>query len=199
MLDLIKEVNQLFEPFYPYVARQIASAYSRQKGVALEIGPYAPGISIHLARLRPQLKIVAGDDTPGILDYFRDTVKKAGLADRIEIKEISKTSLPFPTASFDLVYFRGALFFWEEQVQIVREAYRVLKRRGVAVLGGGFGADTPADLIDSRLSQSRELNRRLGKKVLSEAELGDILEQAGLRQHCHIDKRHGLWVVLRKP
>lgn len=199
MLALIQEVNELFEPFYPYVARQIATVYNRQNGTVLEIGPYAPGISTHLARLCPQLKIVVGDDTPGILDYFQDEIEKAGLTDRIEVKEISKTNLPFPRANFDLVYFRGALFFWEKQVDIVREAYRVLKRGGVAVLGGGFGADAPADLIDSRLAQSRQLNRRLGKKVLSEAELEAILEKAGLSQHRRIDKRHGLWVILGKP
>ncbi len=35
---LIKEVNELFKPFYPYVAQQIAKAFGRSKGKALEIG-----------------------------------------------------------------------------------------------------------------------------------------------------------------
>lgn len=199
-IALIKEVNQLFEPFYPFVARQIAEAYgSRREGLALELGPYAPGISIVLAKLYPSLKIVVGDDAHGIFEYLRDRVKQASLEERIEVQTLNKTRLPFPQGSFDLVYFRGALFFWKEQVKILREAYRVLKEGGVVLLGGGFGAEAPEELINSLLARSRELNRRLGKKVLSEEELEAILEKARLKPCSQIDRRHGLWVILRKP
>ncbi len=197
-LALIIEVNQLFEPFYPYVARQIAKAYDRKSGTALELGPYAPGISIELAKSFPGLEITVGDSTPGILEYFRDRLRKAGMEKRIKVREIDKTHLPFPDGTFDLVYFRGALFFWEEQDKILREAHRVLKRDGVALLGGGFGAETPDELIDSLLEKSRKLNRRLKKKVLSEAELQDILKTAGLSHCSSVDRRHGLWVACRR-
>ena len=198
-LSLILEVNGLFEPFYPYVARQIAEVYGRQDGVALELGPYAPGISMALARLCPDLSMVVADDTPGILQYFRERVAQAGLSHRIAVREGNKLRMPFPEGAFDLVYFRGALFFWEGQVDILREAYRVLRAGGVAVLGGGFGADTPDWLIDLLLDRSRELNRRLGKRVISEAELHALLREAGLEHCSRLDQRHGLWVVLRKP
>jgi ubiquinone/menaquinone biosynthesis C-methylase UbiE len=191
-------VNQLFEPFYLHVARQIAEAYNRQEGLVLEIGPYAPGISLCLAQLYPKFEIVVGDDTPGILNYFRDRIEQSGLAGRIKVQELAKTGMPFGEGTFDLVYFRGALFFWEKQVEILKEAYRVLKRGGVAVLGGGFGASAPDELINSVLDRSRELNQRLGKKALSEAELRAILQKASLTPHARISKRHGLWVILRK-
>ncbi len=197
-LALIREANQLFEPFYPHVARQIAEAYGRQEGLALEIGPYAPGISLCLAQLYPKLEIVVGDDTPGILSYLRGRIEESGLAGRVRVQGLTKTSMPFGEGTFDLVYFRGALFFWEKQVEILQEAYRVLKGGGVAVLGGGFGASAPDGLIDSVLDRSRELNQRLGKKALSEVELQAILEKAGLTPCAQIDKRHGLWVILRK-
>ena len=197
-LALIIEVNELFEPFYPYVARQIAKAYGRSTGSALEIGPYAPGISIQLAKSYPDLEIIVGDSTPGILEYFRDKIRKAGLGKRIKVQEIDKTQLPFANRTFDLVYFRGALFFWEEQSKILQEAYRVLNRGGVAVLGGGFGAETPDELIDSHLDKSRELNRRLRKKVLSEVELQKILKEADLSGRTYVDRRHGLWVTCHK-
>ncbi|MFC1968782.1 methyltransferase domain-containing protein [Chloroflexota bacterium] len=198
-LALIREVNQLFEPFYPHVARQIAEAYCRQEGSALEIGPYAPGISLCLAQLYPKLEIVVGDDTPGILSYFRDRIELSGLAGRIKVQGLTKTAMPFGESTFDLVYFRGALFFWEKQVEILQEAYRVLKGGGVGVLGGGFGASAPDWLIDCVLDRSRELNQRLGKKALSEVELRAILQKASLTPCAQIDKRHGLWVIIRKP
>ncbi len=197
-LALTREVNELFEPFYLHVARQIAEAYSRQEGLVLEIGPYAPGISLCLAQLYPNMEIVVGDDTPGILNYLRDRIEQSGLAGRIKVQELTKTCMPFGEGTFDLVYFRGALFFWEKQVEILREAYRVLKGGGVAVLGGGFGASAPDELIGSVLDRSRELNQRLGKKTLSEVELRGILQKASLAPYAQIDKRHGLWVILRK-
>lgn len=197
-LALIIEVNELFEPFYPYVARQIAKAYGRSNGSALEIGPYAPGVSIQLAKSYPDLEIIVGDSTPGILEYFHEKIKEAGLRGEIKVQELDKTQLPFADRTFDLVYFRGALFFWEEQAKILQEAYRVLNRGGVALLGGGFGAETPDELINSLLDKSRELNRRLRKKVLSEVELQKILKEANLSGRSYVDRRHGLWVACRK-
>lgn len=197
-LALIIEVNELFGPFYPYVARQIAKAYGRKIGSALEIGPYAPGISIELAKLYPDLEIIVGDNTPGILEYFHEKINKAGMEKIIKVQELDKTRLPFANRSFDLVYFRGALFFWEDQIRILQEAYRVLNRGGVSILGGGFGAETPDTLINSLLEKSRELNRRLKKKVLSEVELQSILDEANLSRYSYVDRRHGLWVACRK-
>ena len=194
----VKDVNHLFGRLYPYIARQILDAYGRDEGLALEIGPYGPGISIAISNLCPKMKITVGDDYPGIIDYFRQELEAASLAHRIEIKELDKFNLPYAEGSFDLVYFRGALFFWEKEAQILKEMYRVLKPGGVALAGGGFGASTPDEVISEILDRSHELNRRLSKRVLSDSELTSILAEAGLTDSAQWDKRHGLWVVLRR-
>ena len=160
----IKRINQLFAEFYPYLARQIANAYGRKDGLALEIGPFGPGISIELAKLCTGLRIVVGDSSAEVLSYLEKKVAEASLGERIEVKELDKFDLPFAAATFDLVIFRGGLFFWEDQTQILREIYRVLKPDGVAVVGGGFGAEAPDELIEARAAEIRELNQRLGKR-----------------------------------
>ncbi|MDP2727293.1 MAG: class I SAM-dependent methyltransferase [Dehalococcoidia bacterium] len=198
MADIIA-VNELFAPIYPYVARQVAQGYERAEGSALELGPFAGGVSIELARLCPDLELTFGDDFPGLLPYFRGKVAQAGLVQRITVCEIDKSRLPFGEDSFDLVVFRGALFFWEDSSQILREMYRVLRAGGLAMAGGGFGAETPDSVIESFADRSRELNRRLGKRVLSETELLVLLKEAGLVPHSTIDRRHGLWTAVRKP
>lgn len=196
----IRDVNELFEPFYPFVADEILEAYGREEGEALEIGPYGPGISIALARRVPGLRFVVVDDDPQVLDYFREKVAASGLEGRIRVQAGDKYRLPFPEGRFDLTYFRGALFFWEEEPRILREMARVLRPGGVALAGGGFGRGAPDALIERYLQQSHDLNRRLGKRVLAEQELETLLTQAGLvRQVVGVSRTHGLWVTLRKP
>jgi len=197
-LEDVKRINQLFTEFYPYLARQIANVYGREDGLALEIGPYGPGISIELARLCPGLKVIVGDSLAEVLSYLEERVAEASLGERVEVRELDKYNLPFAAATFDLVVFRGGLFFWEAQAQILKEIYRVLEPDGVAVVGGGFGAEAPDEIIEARAAEIRELNRRLGKRTLSEAELSDILEQAGLTDCTKVERRHGLWLTIRK-
>ncbi len=194
----IKRINQLFAEFYPYLARQIANAYGRKDGLALEIGPYGPGISIEIAKLCTGLRVIVGDNSAEVLSYLEKKVAEASLGERIEVKKLDKFDLPFAAATFDLVIFRGGLFFWKDKPRIIRESYRVLKPGGMAVIGGGFGAKAPDELIEARGAEIRELNRHLGKRTLSEAELGDILEQAGLIDCTEIERRHGLWLTIRK-
>lgn len=195
--DIIS-VNELFQELYPYIAKQIASEYNRDEGRALEIGPYGPGISIALARLLPDLEITVGDDSPRINDYLSQKIAEAGLSHRIRVLELDKFNLPFPEESFDLVYFRGALFFWENSLQIVKEAYRVLTPLGLAMLGGGFGTDTPDELVEKIAPKSRELNRRLAKVVLTPEDVVEIILKAGLSQTSRLETRRGLWMVVRK-
>lgn len=198
-LEDIVAVNDLFAPLYPYVARQIAREYGRSDGAVLELGPFAGGISIELVYLLPDLALTLGDDFHGLLPYFQEKVSKAGLDSKISVSAINMLRLPFGEASFDLVVFRGALFFWKDSAQIVREMYRVLRAGGLAMAGGGFGAETPDSVIEPLLDRSKFLNRRLGKRVLSEEELVKLMEQMGLSPNTSIDRRHGLWAAIRKP
>jgi SAM-dependent methyltransferase len=195
--DII-EVNRLFGPFYPFVAKQIAEAYGRTEGLAIEVGPYCPGISVELAKLRPRLEIVVGDNRADTNDYFRQIVAESPVSDHIDVRLLDKFALPFPNGSVDLVICRGALFFWEEVPQMLTEFYRVVRPGGLVMAGGGFGAETPDELIEDNLERSRELNRRLAKKVLSDAEIEAILEETGLASHTTVDRRHGVWLAIRK-
>lgn len=197
-LNDIVEVNELFSEMYPYVTRQVLAAYGRDGGAALELGPFAGGVSIELARQRQGLRITMGDDFPGVMAYFEKKVRDAGLGEQITVLPLNKFDLSFPEGTFDLVVFRGGLFFWDDTQRILEEAYRVLKPGGLAMVGGGFGIDAPDELIESIADRSRDLNRKLGKRVLSEADLRALLSAARLAQRSTIDRRHGLWAAIRK-
>ena len=195
--DLIRAVNAHFEPFYPYAAAEIHAEYGRDAGDALEIGPYGPGVALALAARCPGMRLTCGDDTDRLNDYLAETIAEAGMSARVRVEHIDKYSLPFEVDSFDLVVFRGGLFFWEEQERIVAEMNRVLRSGGMGAHGGGFGAGASDALIESLLPEARDLNNRLGKKRLSRGDVRRIAENSGLASF-RIAAEHGLWLYWEK-
>lgn len=195
---LEQEVNDHFTPFYPYVADEVLAEYGSTSGRVLEIGPYGPGVSLALAEKCPDLSFVCGDESDEALTYFRKCIRNVKMSRRVEILNVDKYSLLFDADTFDLVIFRGGLFFWEDQEKILVEMNRVLKPGGVGAYGGGFGAGAPEELIESLLPKARELNNKLDKKRLSEDEVKKIVKMANLNSGVHIAQKHGLWVYWKK-
>ena len=195
--ELIRAVNACFQPFYPYAAGEIHAEYGRDGGDVLEIGPYGPGVVLALAERCPGMRFTCGDDAQRLNDYLAGTIAEAGMSARVRVEPLDKYSLPFEAGSFDLVIFRGGLFFWEGQERIVAEMNRVLKPGGMGAHGGGFGAGASDALIESLLPEARALNDRLGKKRLSRADVRQIAENAGL-DVFRIASEHGLWLYWEK-
>ncbi len=197
-LEDVREINDLFLEFYPYIVNQIMGDYKREEGLVLELGPFSSGISMELANRYPKLGFVIGAPQK-FFEYLRDVVELSSLKDRAEVREVNLHYLSFPQGKFDLAIFRGGLFFWERTEEILKEMYRVLKHGGLAIAGGGFGRDAPDDLIERILPRSRDINRRLGKRSSSKADLEELVEKAELGRVASIEDKHGLWIYLRKP
>lgn len=197
-LRILKEVNDLWGRVYPYLASQVMEHCGRTEGDVLELGPFAGGISVELARLHPGLNFTIAAQKPGMVDFLRKEIEGAIPGPRVEFKHTELDRLVFPGSRFDLAIFRGAFFFLDEEGRIIREIYRVLKEDGVALVGGGYGKNTPAALIDEIGERSRDLNDRLGRKRVTATELENMVDQAGLSDHARIEKEGGLWVVIRK-
>ncbi len=196
--ELEQEVNDHFAPFYPYVADEVLAEYDSVSGRVLEVGPYGPGVSIALAQKCPEMSFVCGDESGEALTYIRKCVRREKLSRRVEILNIDKDSLLFDADIFDLVIFRGGLFFWDGQERILSEMNRVLKPGGLGAHGGGFGAGAPEELIELHIKKARDLNNRLKKKRLSEEDAKGIVKKAGLDPGARLAKRHGLWIYWRK-
>jgi len=194
----LKRVNDLWSRIYPYLAIQVMEYYGRSHGEVLELGPFSGGISVELTRLHPGLNITIAAQDPGVVDYLRKEIEGAGLNRKMEVVWSELDNLVFADGLFDVVIFRGAYFFLDEEGKILREIYRILKEDGLAFIGGGYGKNTPQVLIDEIADESRDLNDRLGRKRVTEGEVTGMVNKAGLASQVKIEKEGGLWLLIQK-
>jgi ubiquinone/menaquinone biosynthesis C-methylase UbiE len=194
----LERVNGLWSRIYPYLAAQVMESYGRNQGEVLELGPFSGGISVEIATLYPGLNITIAAEDGSVVDLLRDGIERAGLGRDIVLKRSELHRLVFADSHFDLIVFRGAYFFLDQDGKILREIYRVLKQGGLAFVGGGYGKNTPQALIDEIADESRDLNDRLGRRRVTEDELEALVMNAALADHARIEKSGGLWLVIRK-
>lgn len=98
---------------------------------ALDIGCGAGRSALVLAQ--HGLQVTAIDTEPRLLDELNATAKERGLADRITTEQISMFAMPYPNASFDLIWSEGAAYIagWGNAL---RDWRRLLKPGGRVVL-----------------------------------------------------------------
>ena len=197
-LRLLKDVNELWCKIYPYLAKQVMEYYGRSDGDVLELGPFAGGISVELARLYPGLNITIAAKDPSVVEYLRREIEGSALDQEIALRSSELDNLAFPDFAFDLVIFRGAYFFLDEEGKILQEIYRVLREDGIAFVGGGYGKNTPQALIEEIAERSRELNDRLGRRRVTVDGAREMVNKAGLSDHARIENDGGLWLVIKK-
>ena len=197
-LKNLERVNDLWSKIYPYLAHQVMEYYGRSHGDVLELGPFSGGISTEMARLYPGLNITIAAEDDGVIDLLRKGIEGAGLDRPIELKRSGLEHLVFEDFLFDLVIFRGAYFFLDEEGRILREIYRVLREGGLAFVGGGYGKDTPQELIDEIADESRDLNDKLGRRRVTVDKVKTVVTNAGLAGHARMEKSGGLWLVIQK-
>lgn len=198
---LIRDVNLLWQPVYPGLARQVADWCSQSPRTVLEVGCFSGGTGLELLRLFPEARLCVAVEVPELADSFAadwPAMQDQALAARVDVCTTPLDALALPAASQDLVFCRGVFFFLDEAGTVLQELYRVLAPGGTAVAGGGFGAPTPPEVIESLADESREKNRRLGRVVVSVEEFESRLARAGLGAAATISREGGLWAVLRK-
>jgi len=197
-IDDIEQLDRLWKKIYPYVASQIMEVFQRDYASVLELGPFSGGISLELARSHPRLGITIGAESPAVIEYLRGKIARSGLSKRIAVEKTGLDYLQFMDAQFDLVILRGAFFFLQDKARLLGEIVRVLTAGGVAFVGGGYGKGAPKELIEEIADQSRELNKRLGRKRVSKEELEEIVRKSELADLCKIEEEGGLWITIRK-
>jgi hypothetical protein len=196
-LSLIQEIDRLWEPVYPYLARQIVELYGRRDGNVLEIGPFC-GVLFSLERMKIGRSFLIATFPTGMGSFFRKETERRKVGGRIEVIETDPSLKDLDNKRFDLVIFRGAFFFPFLFQVTFSSIDRVLSKNGMAFVGGGFGKYTPEGVIQEIGKRSRDLNLRIGKVEVKEEALRQEIEKSGIKGTWKILSEGGLWVIIKK-
>ena len=197
MLELIHEINLLWEPVYPYLSEQVLDLYGRDGGRVLDVGPFAGTIFDLKERLAGGAFFIAGFPS-GMAPYFSARARARNMEGMVDIIESSPLLSCVRDNSIDIVIFRGALFFPSLFRTDLQAVYRVLRPGGVGFVGGGFGKYTPPTVIEAIGDRSRELNFKIGKVVITPDTVRQDVKGQEVEKHMEIITEGGLWVVIRK-
>jgi transposase len=197
MDTLIEELNLLWEPVRPYLAKQIEELYGRQNGNILEIGPFS-GLIFDLARKNAGWSCLIAAFPQATIPLFRHEARRHGLEDRVGVIESDNSLTGIAEGSIDLAIFRGALFFPSLFQVDFGAIYRTLSTEGIAFVGGGFGKYTPPELISQIGKRSEQLNAAMGRVRVTVESVRDQLHSSRLEEKCEIITEGGLWVVMKK-
>ena len=196
-LEQIKEIDHLWEPVYPYLARHIQELYGHREGEVLEIGPFS-GVIFSLMKEGVGNRFVIASFPSGMGEFFTEQAEKEDVTGTVEVAESDPSLKGIEDKTVDLAVFRGAFFFPALFNADLGAVYRVLKPGGLAFVGGGFGKYTPNSVILSLGRRSRELNLDIGKVEISEQTLRQHITESRLAAHAKVIDEGGLWVLIQK-
>jgi demethylmenaquinone methyltransferase/2-methoxy-6-polyprenyl-1,4-benzoquinol methylase len=105
----------------------------------LDVACGTAAVAIELVRAGRERTIVGVDQSPEMLAAGRERVARAGLSDRIELREARAEDLPFADGEFEAVTFTYLLRYVDDVPATLRELARVVRPGGtVAMLEFGL-------------------------------------------------------------
>jgi len=196
-LNLIQEIDRLWNPVYPYLSQQIQELYGRQDGDILEIGPFC-GVIFTLKQKNIGSSFLIATFPPGMGNFFCEEAKNRKIEEGIKVIETGPSLAGVEEDSIDLAIFRGAFFFPSLFKVNFTGIYRVLRKNGIAFIGGGFGKFTPDRVIQDIGKRSRDINLKIGKREVGQGQLLRDIQKSNVKGKVEVISEGGLWVVMRK-
>jgi SAM-dependent methyltransferase len=111
------------------VAEMVAGIDLTGKRV-LDVGSGLGGVDILLATRHGAAAVVGIDVEPQLVESARALIATKGLTERVTFQLVEPGPLPFPNASFDVVFSKDAMVHIEDNAALYAEVLRVLKPGG---------------------------------------------------------------------
>ena len=189
----------------------------------LDIGCGAGGIDVALVTRHGAGYVTGIDVEDAVLTHARALIAREGLAGRIGLVKVAPGPLPFPPATFDVVFSKDSIIHIPDKAALMAEAFRVLRPGGwflasdwligteevsaqmaeyIAAEGLDFGMATPARYraameaagFDSITIQSRNEWYRVQARKELESLQGDLGRRAAdTLGRDFVDRNVAIW------
>lgn len=150
----------------------------------LDCGCGPGGISVTLASLVPQGRVVGIDIEDSQLDMGRQEAQRGGIGN-VEFHHASVYALPFADATFDAVLAHAFLYHLAEPMKALRELWRVLKPGGLIGLRDSDAEGDVYHPVHEDLDRFWKLAGRIIDRNGGDARFGrkqrQLLREAGFR------------------
>ncbi|MCX7857995.1 MAG: hypothetical protein N2513_08490 [Deltaproteobacteria bacterium] len=196
MVNTIKEINSLWRPIFPYLADFAESFLPSRGGRIAEIGPFC-GVIYELSKRKLGEEFHILCFPPGVERIYRTEIFEEGIFN-VGIVLTDPSFSGVRDGCFDFIFFRGAFFFPSIFHVDLLSLFRILNEKGVAVIGGGFGALTPSCILESIKERSKILNSKLGKIDIARETVWSAVKSAKLEGYATLIEEGGLWLILKK-
>jgi len=191
-------------PYHQQMAQQLVDKYDLKRGRALEVGWGAGSLSLPLARMTKLDLYVAGYDADAA-KVANERAGAAGLADRVQAVDCNPHHLMFDDNTFDYVFGHAGPAVWADPPKVIREIARVLRPRGVALVGSGvpITCDTDAEMVFCKLARNLrdapDAPVDAFKQCADGATFTRWVAQSGVRATLILsDEVHSQWIEIRK-
>lgn len=96
----------------------------------LDLGCGSGGATVDLVRHHEAAHVVGIDVELPVCEHSRRLVARAGLSDRVEIVLVEPGPLPFPDATFDVVFSKDSIVHIADKESMCHDVFRVLRPGG---------------------------------------------------------------------
>ena len=192
-----KKVRENFMPAIVSTVKQIINDYGPLEGICVDVGCGTAIFAIELYR-HSNIKIYALEKVKAIYEVASMNIEKEGLTDSVIPVLGDAHDLPFEDEFAHFVISRGSYHCWKDKVRVFKEIYRILKKPGIGLIGGGFGRYATEEEL-TRMKTLRDCSLREDAKIYSEPDkLKRVIDEAGISKFRIIFDKSGLWAKLQK-
>ncbi len=107
----------------------------------LDVGCGAGGIELLLARDYGAAEVLGIDVEAPVLEHARRLIARHGLQNRVRFEQVSPGPLPFPDASFDVIFSKDAVIHIPDKESWCQDMFRLLRPGGLLVASDWMRVD----------------------------------------------------------
>ncbi|MCB9433235.1 MAG: methyltransferase domain-containing protein [Ardenticatenaceae bacterium] len=117
-------------PGGPEEIQRLLDGISLAGKTVLDIGCGSGGITLSLARDYGAGRVIGIDVEEPVCATARQRVADAGLADRVEIRQVAPGSIPLPDGLLDIVFSKDSIVHIPDKESLAQDAFRLLAPGG---------------------------------------------------------------------